>query len=106
MQYLQPLIPIPEDKVLIDKSIYNELVNNNLDQPAVGDKKWLKSKTGLTSDLTLYRQLLDPFRDELDMENGGPVHYSAKQGERLMVMKKPFNKWLDENYERVYGNEK
>ena len=93
---------VPDDLVLINREQLEKLKQQLLDEPILGDKKWLKRKLGVLSDEKLW-EILDTYHDELDMRKGGMIHFPLKQGEPMKVVKKAFVGWLDENAVRIYG---
>ena len=93
---------VPDDLVLINREQLEKLKTVLNDEPIWGDKKWLKHKLGILSDDKLY-EILDTYHDELNIEKGGMIHFPSKQGDPMKVLKKAFNKWLDENAARIYG---
>lgn len=97
----QVLLTIPEDKILVDKVEYLDLK----EQASLGSLmsfKWFKEKTGIKRSEDLNKWILLPFRDELDFDTGGFVHYPEKQGDPWKFLKNPTEHWLEDNYGRVY----
>ena len=95
-------IVLPEDSVMIKKSEYEKLTSDYEARPAFETKAWLKKKIGITNEDKLYKRLLTPFQEELDMKNGGPIHYSTKSGDPMAIKVKQFEEWLDKNYRRIF----
>ena len=95
---------VPDDLVLINREQLEKLKQQLIDEPILGDKKWLKRKLGVLSDEKLW-EILDTYHDELDMLKGGMIHFPLKQGDPMKVVKKAFVDWLDENAVRIYGGE-
>ena len=96
---------MPEDLMVVNRKEFEKFQNKKIDEPVRGDKKWLKDKLDIHGE-DKFNEILDTFRDELDMDEGGMIHYPARKGDPLAVIKKPFSEWLENNANRVYGGKK
>lgn len=67
------------------------------------DKKWFRSKVGIQNDDLLDKIIFRPFQDELDVENGGFVHYPVNSGDKWMFLKSKTEEWLEENFAKVFA---
>ncbi|MFL2028122.1 DUF771 domain-containing protein [Loigolactobacillus zhaoyuanensis] len=95
------IIPVPDDLILVKKVEYETLK----EQSALGSwlpLKWFKEKTGIKRNDDLNKWILLPFQEELDLNNGGFVHYPEVQGDPWKFLKNPTERWLENNIARVY----
>lgn len=92
---------VPQGFVMVKEEDLEKLLEED-QESATGNRAWLFRRLGV-SNHKLNQLLLDPFRDELDMKNGGMIHYSEGKGDELIVYISEFNKWFDDNFRRVLG---
>lgn len=95
-------IPIPSDSVLIKKTEYDRLRESE-SRGQFETVNWLKKKTRIETLETLKEKILYPYRSELDVENGGFVFYPRKRGEPFSIMKIPMEKWLENNFRKIFS---
>ncbi|MGM0124612.1 hypothetical protein IGI37_001990 [Enterococcus sp. AZ194] len=92
---------LPPGTILVQKSEWDNL-NDAIGRGEWKDFNWFKSKTGITKKEVLDDMILKPFRDELDVENGGFVHYPDCKGDPWKFLKLATENWLETNFNRVY----
>lgn len=99
MQTLKVEINIPPDYVVIPQQEYLNLKTNDLvgKQWSIGD---LKEHTNRSTDW-LKENILYPYRDELDVLNGGFVKYPESKGQPWRFGAKRMSEWLEENLKEV-----
>lgn len=72
-------------------------------EPATGNRAMLYKITGIEDYKRLRDLLLDPFKDELSIENGGMIaNINGGSGHHLKFNIKDFEDWWQKNYRRVY----
>lgn len=98
-QTIDITVSIPSDYVLVKKIEWDEAVNQKL----VG-RQWsmqdLENHTN-RSNKWLKEHVLYPYRDELDIAQGGFVRYPVVTGKPLRFSALDMAVWLQENKERV-----
>ena len=94
-------IPVPDGYVLVLKSEYQEL-ESKVSQGEWKDLKWFKSKVGIQKQSKLDEMIFRPYKEELDAELGGFVHYPETSGDPWMFLKTETERWLEMNFSRVF----
>lgn len=96
-------VVLPEGYVMILKADLQAL-EEKVGRGEWKDKKWFKGKVGIQRDDKLDEMIFRPFRDELDAEKGGFIHYPQSNGDPWMFLKTETENWLEENFDRVFKN--
>ena len=96
-------VTAPEGYVLVLKADLVEL-EESVGRGEWKDLKWFKEKVGVKNEEKLNKLVFRPFKEELDVDNGGFVHYPVASGDPWMFHKIKTEKWLDENFDRVFRN--
>lgn len=96
-------VTIPATHVLI--SVEEKELLENTARDALLDGKWwsmkdLEASTGFKY-LWLRDNILYPFRSELDVDNGGPVHYPSSKAGKWTMNAKRMAEFLEENFAEI-----
>lgn len=94
---------VPEGYVIVLKSELEEMTQQ-VGRGEWKDMKWFKSKVGIQRQDKLDEMIFRPFKDELDVESGGFVHYPEINGDPWMFHKSKTEAWLEQNFDRVFKN--
>lgn len=98
-QTLDITVSIPNDYVLIKRTDWEEAVNQKLT-----GKQWtmkeLENHTN-RSNKWLKENVLYPYRDELDIAQGGFVKYPSVTGQPWRFSALDMANWLEENKSRI-----
>lgn len=93
-------IIIPEDKVIIDKTEYQKLKQDTL-----AGMTWtvndLRNQLAGMSLSDMKEKFLYPYREMLDVANGGFVKYPKKQGQQWKFNANEMSKFLDERWTEI-----
>lgn len=99
MQTLDIKVSIPEDYVLVKKIEWEQMLESQL-----AGKQWsMKDLEELTGRKTnwLKDNVLYPYREELDVDNGGFVRYPEVSGSPWKFGAAKMAQWLEENMGKV-----
>lgn len=99
-QSLDITVAIPDDYILVKKVDWEEMVERQL----MG-KQWnmkdLREATGGRDVNWLKEHILYPYRDELDVKQGGFVRYPEASGVPWKFGAAKMSEWLESNLEKV-----
>lgn len=98
---VQMSIPVPADSIIIKKTEYQELVDS-VNKGKWENLQWFKEKTGIYNLDNLKELILYPYKEVLDIENGGCVYYPEVQGKPYKFLKSKTENWLEENFDKVH----
>jgi len=94
-------IIVPSQFKVVDAEEYDNLKKIDL----IG-KTWsmkdLQAKLQMNHPDVVKEKVLYPFRNELDVENGGFVKYPKSQGKKWAIQASKMTIWLDENWCKIY----
>ncbi|BAK15696.1 DUF771 domain-containing protein [Solibacillus sp. FSL R5-0691] len=106
MQYLtsQLIIPIPEDKIIVDLIEYKELKDNELEgcywSMSDLEKRINKKRDWITQNL-----LYNPkYKSLLDVKNKGFVFYPVKKGQQWCFQATKMAKFLEDHFADIHNN--
>ena len=95
-------IPIPSDKVLVNKVELEELKNESL-LGVYWTMKDLEKRIGKKSNWIKENILYEPrFKKRLDVERGGFVYYPRNQGEHWSFKAKEMAQFLDKYFSEIF----
>lgn len=98
------LIPIPESQVIIEKLEFEALKRANL-LGVYWSMVDLENRMGRKKDWIKQNLLYNPrFKSTLDINYGGFVYYPQKKGEPWSMHALQMAKFLDENFNDIFGN--
>lgn len=96
-------ITVPKGYIIVSKKDL-EKIEEQVGRGEWKDMKWFKSKVGIQRQDKLEEMIFHPFKEELDIEHGGFVHYPEINGDPWMFHKRKTEDWLEENFDRVFKN--
>lgn len=96
-------LQLPEGYVVVLKADIEKL-EKQIGRGEWKDIKWFKEKVGIKNSEKIDDLILRPFREELDAENGGFVHYPEGKGDPWAFLKSETEAWLDINFSRIFRN--
>lgn len=96
-------IPIPDDQILIKKTVFEELKRQQL-SGVYWNMKDLEARTGRGKEWLLENVLYVPkFKKILDVNNGGFVYYPKGKGSPWAFQATKMSKFLEDNFHLIFG---
>lgn len=99
-QTLNVTVPIPDTHVLIEKTMFDDLMAQTLDP--VWDLKDLKRKLKMSSDDTIKDKLLFNPKFEKLLKKQGIAHYPDGSFNRWRFNARKMNKFIDEHFDEIH----